>query len=52
MTGGGSLGLSLWLPGEFSVLVHGSRFDTLDEQFDSNNVAFLTNPPVFLHFIL
>jgi len=52
MIGGGSLGFSVQLPGEFSVLIQGSRFDTLGEEFDSNNVAFLTNPPVFLHFIL
>jgi len=53
MIGGGSLGLSAWLSDEFSVLVQGSRFDTFDEEFDSNNLAFLTNPPVFftLHFV-
>jgi len=52
MIGGGSLGLSVGLHGEFPVLVQGSRFDTLDEEFDSNNVVLLTNPPVLLHFIL
>jgi len=51
MIGGGSLGLSVGLHGEFPVLVQGSRFDTLDEEFDSNSIVLLTNPPVLLHFI-
>jgi hypothetical protein len=52
MIGGGSLGLSVQLRGEFSLLIQGSRFDTLGEKFDSNNVVFLTNPPAILYFIL
>ena len=47
----GSLGLSVRLPGEFPVPVQGSHFEKLDEEFDRNNVAVMTNPPVLLHFI-
>jgi len=51
MIGGGSVGLSVGPQGEFPVLVQGSHFYTLDEEFDSNNVVLLTNPHVYLHFI-
>jgi hypothetical protein len=52
MIGGSYLGLSIRLPGEFSDLVQRSRFDTLEEEIVSNNVTLLTNPPVFLRYIL
>ena len=47
MIGGDFLGLSVRLLGEFPVPVQGSHFDTLDEEFDSNNEALLTNPLYF-----
>jgi hypothetical protein len=52
MTGGVYLGLSIRLPGEFPVLVKGSRFDTLEEEIDSNNITLLTGPPVFERYVL